>query len=330
MENKMKPKKLIITLLSLLLISCSTQDKTNQLIIYTSVDQIFSSKIIKEFKKESGLDIKVLYDTEASKAVGLEKRLLAEKRHPRADIFWNSEFMRMARLDKAGLFESYPKDLNYTREYYHSQNYSWYGIGLRARVFVVNKNLMKKEDYPQKLEDLTDSKYRGKIALSMPYFGTASTHFSALYQKMGEEKFREFIQKLKDNRVALLAGNSVVRDAVARGDYLFGLVDSDDVVVGIKNGLPIEMVYYNQESDGVFTIFGTVAMLKNAPNPKSAKRFIDYLLTKEQEQRFIELGAVQYGVLDNKRLTFGSWSKKPSLLVESLTPSVEIMRSIFE
>jgi iron(III) transport system substrate-binding protein len=238
--------------------------------------------------------------------------------------------MRMARLDKAGLFESYPKDLNYTREYYHSQNYSWYGVGLRARVFVVNRNLMKKEDYPQRLEDLTDSKYRGKIALSMPYFGTASTHFSALYQKMGEEKFREFIQKLKDNRVALLAGNSVVRDAVARGDYLFGLVDSDDVVVGIKNGLPIEMVYYNQESDGVFTIFGTVAMLKNAPNPKSAKRFIDYLLTKEQEQRFIELGAVQYGVLDNKRLTFGSWSKKPSLLVESLTPSVEIMRSIFE
>ena len=88
----------------LTLTSCSKQKDKNQLIIYTAVDQIFSQKIIKEFSKESGLDVKVLYDTEASKAVGLEKRLLAEKKHPKADIFWNSEFMRMARLDKVGLF----------------------------------------------------------------------------------------------------------------------------------------------------------------------------------------------------------------------------------
>ena len=326
----MNLKKLIILLLPLLFISCSQTDNKKELVIYTSIDQIFSQKIIKEFSKKSGLDIKVLYDTEASKAVGLEKRLLAEKKHPKADIFWNSEFMRMARLDKVGLFVPYPKDLNYTKTYYTSKNGTWYGIGLRDRVFVVNKNLIKKEDYPRKLEDLTDPKYRGKVALSMPYFGTASTHFSALFYKMGEEKFRVFIQKLKENQVALLAGNSVVKDAVGRGKYLFGLVDSDDVEVGIKEGLPIDMVYYNQDTNGVFSIFGTVAMLKNAPHPQNAKRFMDYLLTKEREKRLIEIGAVQYGVWSGKRAKHKSWSEKPSILVDSLQKSVEIMKDIFE
>ncbi|SFV64225.1 Ferric iron ABC transporter, iron-binding protein [hydrothermal vent metagenome] len=324
----MNLKKLLILLL---FASCSNQQTKNQLIIYTSIDQVFSSKIIKEFKKSSGIDIKVLYDTEASKAVGLEKRLLAERKHPRADIFWNSEFMRMARLDRVGLFASYKKEnLHYKKDYYHSQKDTWYGVGLRNRVFMVNKNLMKKEEYPRKLEDLTNPKYRGKVAMSMPYVGTTSTHFSALFQKMGEKKFRDFIQKLKDNKVALLAGNSVVKDAVGRGKYLFGLVDSDDALVGIDSGLPIDMVYYDQQGDGVFSIFGTVALLKNAPHPQNAKIFIDYLLTKEREKRLVELNAVQYGVLGGNESPYRTWSEKPSVLVDSLKQSVEIMKGIFE
>lgn len=321
----------LLFLIIILLSSCSNKKNKNQLIIYTSVDQVFSSKIIKEFKQSSGIDVKVLYDTEASKAVGLEKRLLAEKKHPRADIFWNSEFMRMARLDRAGLFTSYKKEnLHYKKDYYFSKEHTWHGVGLRNRVFVVNTNLMKKEEYPTKLEDLSDPKYRGKIAICLPYIGTASTHFAALLEKMGEAKFREFIQKLKDNEVALLAGNSVVKDAVGAGKYMWGLVDSDDALVGIEEGLPLEMLYYNQEQEGVFSIFGTVALLKNSPNPENGKKFIDYLLTKEVERRMIALKAVQYPLLDSGTMPYKTWSQKPALLVDSLQKSVTIMKEILK
>ena len=325
----MNLEKLIIFLLPLLFISCSKTDNKKELVIYTSVDQVFSSKIIKEFEKKIGIETKILYDTEASKAVGLEKRLLAEQKHPKADIFWNSEFMRTARLERSGVFESYKKEINYTKPYYRSKDFKWYGIGLRSRVFVVNKNLIKKEEYPTRLEDLLNPKYKGKVAISMPYFGTTSTHFSALLYKMGEKKFREFINGLKRNRVALLAGNSVVKDAVGRGEYIFGLVDSDDVMVGLEQGLPIDIVFYNQDKDGVFSVFGTVAMLKDAPHQESAKKFIDYLLTKEVEKKLIELKAVQYGILDNSKLPFKSWSIEPLVGVEYLKKSMDIIREIF-
>jgi len=320
----------IFLLVAFLTLSCSNQ---NQLVIYTSVDQVFSSKIIKNFQQtHPDIDVKVLYDTEASKAVGLEKRLMAEKKHPKADLFWNSEFMRTARLEKADLLETYKKSkLPYTKEYYFSKKYKWYGLGMRNRVFVVNKNLMNIEDYPRKLEDLTLTKYKGKIAISLPYVGTTSTHFSALFQKMGEVKFRIFIQKLKENEVALLAGNSVVKSAVGYGKYLFGLVDSDDVLVGIEEGLPIAMVYYNQNGDGVFSIFGTVALIKNAPHLKNGKIFMEYLLSKEVENELIALNAVQYPLLDNREnVPYETWSQDPYILSESLKKSIVIMKEIFE
>ena len=98
----MKLKKLIILSLIILFISCSKKESNNQLIIYTSIDQIFSSKIIKEFKQKSGIDVKVLYDTEASRALGLEKRLLAEK-NTQEQIFFGTrslcEWLDLIRQD---------------------------------------------------------------------------------------------------------------------------------------------------------------------------------------------------------------------------------------
>ena len=324
--------KKILFLLSLIFIfsGCFNNKNQNELVIYTSVDQVFSSKIIKDFKKESGIDVKVLYDTEATKAVSLEKRLIAEQKNPKADIFWNSEFMRTARLDNIGLFTfaKITNKLDYPKSYFYSDKGTWHGIGLRSRVFIVNTNLMNKDDYPSSLEDLLNPKYKGKIAMSLPYSGSTSTHFAALYKKLGEAKFKNFIKQLKNNDIALLGGNSVVKDAVGRGDYLFGLVDSDDALVGIEAGLPVEMLFYNQNSEGTFSVYGTVAKIKGAPNSKNADIFINYLLTDTIENKLIDMKAVQYSILENKHLEFTSWSDTPSNVLDALEPSMKIMRDV--
>jgi iron(III) transport system substrate-binding protein len=317
--------------MTILLVGCSSLEKKNELVIYTSVDQVFSSKIIKEFENSSGIKVNVLFDTEATKAVSLEKRLIAEKENPKADIFWNSEFMRTGRLNQLELFESMEiNNLAYSKQYYMSNKKKWFGLGVRSRVFVVNKNLMKKEEYPKKLEDLVNPKFKGKIAIALPYSGSTSTHFAALYEKMGKDKFTIFIQKLKENNVALLGGNSVVKDAVGRGDYLFGLVDSDDALVGIDAGLPIEMLFYNQEREGSFSVYGTIAKIKNSPNPDNAKVFLNYILSKKVEQQMIDLNAVQYSVFKGTNITHELWSKEPDIILNSLNDSIHIMKNVFK
>ncbi len=329
--SQIKFKLILFALMLVVFIGCSERHHTTKIVIYTSVDQIYSSKIFKDFEEKTGIKVLAVYDTEASKAVGLEKRLLMEKSHPRADIFWNSEPIRTARLAKQDLFKPYKKFpvKNYKSEMYYDIHHRWFGIGKRNRVIIVNTQLVEKDTYPKVLQALWSKEYKGKVAISSPYIGTAATHFAALYHKLGEAKFKCLLRQLKASSVTYLAGNSVVKDAVGEGKYPIGLVDSDDALAGIKAGLSIAMIYYDQNTSGAFSIIGTVAQLKNAPHPNEAERFMGYLLTPKTEQKLIDLGAVQYSVFkQNKSKEPKQWTQDPNLLLDDLQHSYTLMKEI--
>jgi len=324
-------KVLFLSLCLSILVGCSKKEYTKKVVIYTSVDQVYSAKVFKDFEEKTGIKVLSVYDTEASKAVGLEKRLLMEKSHPRADIFWNSEPIRTARLAKQNLFKPYTKfsTKNYQSEIYYDANYKWFGVGKRDRVLIVNTEQVREDSYPKLLQALWSKKYQGKVAISSPYIGTAATHFAALYHQFGEKKFKELLKKIKASHVTYLAGNSVVKDVIGEGKYSIGLVDSDDALAGIKAGLPIAMIHYDQKTTGTFSIIGTVAQLKNSPNPNEAEHFMDYLLTPETEKKLIDLGAVQYSVFKQTvSKEFIQWIEDPNLLLDDLQHSYTLMKEI--
>ncbi len=324
--------KILLMLISAIgIISCSKTNNTPTVVIYTSVDQVYSSQIFKDFEKQTGIKVLAVYDTEASKAVGLEKRLLMEKSHPRADIFWNSEPIRTARLAKQNLFKPYKKfsTKTYQSKMYYDTHHRWFGIGKRDRVIIVNTQQVQKDAYPKLLQTLWSKEYQGKVAISSPYIGTAATHFAALYHKLGETNFKHLLKQIKASKVTYLTGNSVVKDVVGEGKYPIGLVDSDDALAGIKAGLPIAMLHYDQNSTGTFSIIGTVAQLKDSPHPTEAERFMDYLLTVETEQKLIDLGAVQYSVFkQSKSKEPKQWTQDPNLLLDDLQHSYTLMKEI--
>jgi len=316
-------KILLLFIIVIIFTSCSNSDKDdNIVVVYVSVDQVFSSKILKQFEYDTGITVKAVYDTESSKAVGLEKRLLAEKKSPLADVFWNSEFLRTERLLKANVLR---KDNSKINKYLKK-------IGLRGRVLIVNTNLVKSENYPNSLYDLIDHKYKGKVAMCSPYYGTASTHFAALYAKFGEKKFLDFIKALKKNNIALLSGNSVVKDAVGHGRYSIGLVDTDDALIGIKQGLPIKIIYYDQNKKGVFGIHQTISLIKGSPNYKNGQILQNYISTVKVEQQLIDMNAVQFPLLkiDKEIEQPKLWTLSGEDIIKGLKPSIKIMRSYLE
>jgi iron(III) transport system substrate-binding protein len=79
---------LLVFLSSLIGLSISHGE---DVVIYTSVDQVFSEPVLTAFQKKTGIKVKALYDIEAAKTVGLVNRLIAEKSNPKPDVFWNSE-----------------------------------------------------------------------------------------------------------------------------------------------------------------------------------------------------------------------------------------------
>lgn len=284
---------LILVFAALMMTSCSIQEE-KKIVIYTSVDQVFSEPLLQDFQQKTGIQVLPVYDIEASKSTGLAQRILAEKDRPQGDVFWSGEFGQTMMLHSANVLTPYvsPSASDIPDVYKDAEGY-WTGFGGRARVLLVNTDFVSPNDYPKSIYDLLDPKYPGdKIGMAYPLFGTTSNHVAALYATLGRDQALDYFKALKDRGIAVVSGNSVVRDMVADGQLWMGLTDTDDALSARQNNKPVELVFLDQEAGGLGTLVmpNTVAMLKNGPNPKEAKVFIDYLLSIEAESRLYESG----------------------------------------
>lgn len=294
----------------LALIHSGCQKKySSEVIVYVAHDQIYSEPILKEFEKETGIKVKAVYDLEATKTTGIVNRLIAEKDFPRCDVFWNNEIARTILLKDKGILAPYfsPNAKDIPPKFKDKDGF-WTGFAARARIIIYNKNLLSEEESPKSIYDLLNPEYRGKISLANPLFGTTSTHASALFSYLGENKAKEFFQKLKENKVLIVHGNSIVKDVVANGEALFGITDTDDANVALQAGKPVGIVYPDQEGLGTLIIPNTLSLIKGAPHPEEAKKLIDYLLRPEVEEKLANSNAVQ--------IPLNLKAKKPSHILD--------------
>ena len=291
--------KLLLTISIIWMLAGCTKTEQKEVVIYTSVDQIFSEPILSDFEKDTGIKVKAVYDVEASKTVGLVNRLLAEKEHSRCDVFWNSEVGRTIFLKQKGLFTPYtsPSAKDIPSQFKDKDAY-WTGFAARARVLVYNTNLLSESDLPKSIFELTDQQWKGKVALGYPVFGTTATHMAALYATLGQEKTEKFLTDLKNNDVVIVDGNSVVRDMVVEGELPIGFTDTDDVNVAIQAGKPVKMLYPDRDGLGTLLIPNTVALIKDSPHPEEGKKLIDYLLSREVESKLAFCESAQMPMRD--------------------------------
>ena len=266
----------------------------NEVTVYVSTDRVFSEPILRAYEQKTGMKVNAVYDTEETKSTGLANKLLAEKNNPQADVFWSNEPVRTLVLKQRGVLAPYksPGAEGIPDTFKDADGY-WTGFSARSRVIVYNTNLVKPEEVPKSIFDLTDPRWRGQVAIADPRFGSTSFHVAALYAELGDEKADEFFRALRANDVKIVPGNSVVRDLVARGEVKVGLTDTDDVNVALEDKKPVAMIFPDREGMGVPIMPNMVSLIAGAPHPEEGKRLIDYLLSPEVERMLAESEAVQ-------------------------------------
>src|SRR5262245_50485478 len=211
-----------------------------EVIVYCALDREFSEPILNGFGRQTHILPAAKFDIESTKTVGLVSEIMAEAKRPRCDVFWNNEILNTLRLEKLGLLEPYrtaAADAFDSR--WKSPDGTWYGFAARARVLIVNKNLAGK-DKPRSIMEMTDPKWRGKIGMAKPLFGTTATHAACLFAVWGDDKAEDFFRRLKANDVQILGGNRRVAEAVAAGQLAFGLTDTDDAIAELEQGMSVE------------------------------------------------------------------------------------------
>jgi len=282
--------------LLLLLAGAEAGDEQNRrVVVYTSVDRVFSEPVLREAGERLGLVVVGVYDTEETKSTGLVNRLIAKKDNPDGDIFWSGDPARAVLLKSKGVTVAYdsPAAQEIPDAFKDSERH-WIGFSARSRVLLVNTKLVPEGQEPRSIFDLTDSKWKGKVGIANPLFGTTSFHVSALFGALGDARARQWLDALKANGVQVVSSNGEVKRQVAGGQVALGLTDSDDAAEAIKDGQPVRVAFLDQSalgSDkplGTLVIPNTLSLIKGGPNPDGARRVFDFLLSSDVQRMLAE------------------------------------------
>ncbi|MGD1086668.1 MAG: extracellular solute-binding protein [Verrucomicrobiota bacterium] len=314
----MKKTPFILCIVSLLLSSVAVMLSTAHhprqpapvVVVYTSQDEVYAEPIFKQFEKQTGIQVKPIFDSEAVKTVGLVNKLLAEQNNPQCDVFWNNEEYRTRYLAARGLFR---------------ETNAWAPLGYRTRRMVINTNFLTPAGAPRDFSDVTNKIWFHKVALAMPLFGTTATHFHALRQLWGDDAWQAWCRALLANNPFIVDGNSVVVKQVARGEAWIGWADSDDIADAQREGLPVLPLPVTSET---LYLPNTVGVVKNCPHPDAAQKFFDFLRDPAVSRRLVEAHALEGVTLDPAVAATGlavDWDK----LLRDLEPVTQETQKIF-
>lgn len=278
-----------------LLSGCLASD-SNEVVVLCALDREFSESILDDVSQELSVPMRKKFDVESNKTVGLANEIARDAKRPRADIFWNNEILHTIALEKAGLLEPFrPTSADRIPAAFRSTEGCWTGFAGRCRVLIVNTNLMPDgRQRPRSIDDLADEQFRSRCAIARPLFGTSATHAAVLFAAMGDEAATGFYRRLSNNCV-VEGGNRQVARKVARGEFMFGLTDTDDAILELEKGSPVAIVFPDQQDGqgGTLLIPNTIAIIRGGPNTNAARRVVERLLRSDIENRLSEGGAAQ-------------------------------------
>jgi len=281
-------------LLVILTVGACQRKAGQEVVVYTSVDDVFARPIAERFEKETSITVQLVPDTEETKSTGLLNRLIAEKARPQADVFWSGDPVRAAILKAKGVSAPYrsPQAAGLPQQFSDPEEY-WTGFSARARILLYNRNLVAEDQKPTSIMDLLDPRFKGKACIANPLFGTTSMHAAALFAVLGEERAKAFFTGFAENGGKMLSSNGEVRRRVATGEFAVGITDTDDANVARLEGKPVGIVYPNADGMGTLIIPNCAVLIAGGPNTEVGRRFIDYLLRPETEQVLAESEAAQ-------------------------------------
>lgn len=282
----MKYLMITVTLLTIVLAACNPSQ--NEVTVYSTVDQVFSEPILKEFERETGIRVNAVFDTEETKSTGVMNRLIAEKSNPQCDVFWSGDPVRNGVLKSKGITQPYQSSqTQLIPAHFKEKDNHWIGFSARARVLIYNKSLIASDSLPQSIFDFTEPRFKGKFSIANPLFGTTTFQVAAIFSALGDKRAKQWMNDLKKNQVVIAASNGDVKKRVMSGELAFGLTDTDDAFEAKKESDEVEYIFLDQQEGGIGTLImpNALSLIKGSPHTDNGKKLMDYLLSRQTESK---------------------------------------------
>jgi iron(III) transport system substrate-binding protein len=260
-----------------------SNETSGKLIVYTSMKESLISGIKDEFIKQNpGVDM----DYQSAGAGSLMAKIAAERESGRimADIIWTSEVPDFFKMKNEGILIQYKPNgveeilnpLEGTEDYFTPARLGTLGI-------VYNTRNIKTP--PARWDDLFKPEFKGAFSIADPALsGTSFVSVALLKEKFGDE----FFQKIRANGAVIGKGSGQVVDDTASGE-LSACLGVDYIAFDkIEKGANLAIAYPPE----ILCIPSPVAILKDTQDIDTAKKFVDFMMTKAAQQVIAENGTL--------------------------------------
>lgn len=260
--------------------------------LYTSRHYQTDEALYANFTKETGITVNRI----EGKSDALLERLKSEGLNSPADIFMTVDAGMLWRAEEAGIFapvdsavlkERIPENLRHPGG-------DWFGFSTRARLIYFNKDKVQPGEIAS-YEDLADPKWKGRVCIRSSSNIYNQSLMASMIAADGEQGAEDWAKAVVGNFARDPEGGDTDQlKAVAAGQcdlavansyyYLRLLSDPETKPIADKLGV----VFPNQEGRGTHVNVSGAGMVKGAPHPEAAVKFLEYLASDSAQHYFAD------------------------------------------
>ena len=271
-------------------------DRVKELNLYSARHYQTDEALYSDFTKKTGIKINRIEADDN----GILERLKSEGDKSQADVILLVDAARLWRAQMQNLFapikskyleERIPSNLRAASE---NGGVPWYGYSTRARLIVYNKASVKKSEVDT-YEKLADPGNKGRVCTRSGAHPYMLSLVGSLIERDGLAATEAWAKGMVANMARSPRGGDTDQiNAVASGECGVALTNSYYLARMMQSDKPSDMnaiskvgyVWPNQGSGGVHINISGGGMAKNAPHPKEAIQFLEYLATDSAQEYF--------------------------------------------
>ena len=260
--------------------------------VYSGRTENLIGPTLEAFACETGTDVSVRWGSSTDLAL-----LLAEEGdRTAADVFLSRSPGPVGFLESDGLLGSVDDGvLGLVAPENRSASGTWVGFSGRKRVLVHNIDSVPPEELPQSVFDLTDERYRGRVAIPATN-GSFVDWFTVFRDQYGSEVASQWLNDMVANDARYYPNNRSIVEAAGRGEIDMGLVNhyyqyQEAAAAGDRH----RAANHDLADDdiGSLLIITAATITAGSDNRQAANELIAYLLT-EPVQRYFSQQTFEY------------------------------------
>ena len=274
-----------------------------ELNLYSARHYQTDEALYENFTKQTGIKINRL----EGKDDELIERIASEGESSPADVLITVDAGRLWSADQKGLFQAVDSAALNERipaNMRHPEGH-WFGFSKRARVIYYNKETADPAGL-RNYEDLADPRWSGQVCIRSSSNIYNLSLMGSLIAAHDEDKAESWARGVVANFAREPQGGDTDQiRAVAAGEcgvavgntYYYVRLLTSDKPEDRDTASKVGVVFPNQDGRGTHVNISGAGVLKHAPHPEAAVKFLEYLAS-EQAQRYFADGNNEYPVVE--------------------------------